>query len=278
MPRPKNTDGYPCELCGKQNKTRQAKYSHKTRCGRSVSLLAEYKQLLVEFKQQKEIIEVYKAAGTAINAPAINTGTGTINNTVNNATADTINNVTADTINIKVNVFGNEDLSHLDDDYIIQAIQSESLSAKLQTMIRETFTSVGFPQNMTAYIPNRDIGYVRSMVDGVCKWVRHDIDSLPMEIILKVITAFDRVFKKYQSMFSKNDKAGYKYFIKQIYDLNEDIINATICTMIDGRGRIVEVYDSDIPKYEPESDEEEDDSSSQSSDDEVALIQKQIVA
>jgi hypothetical protein len=48
--------------------------------------------------------------------------------------------------------------------------------------------------------------------------------------------------------------------------------------MIDGRGRIVEVYDSDIPKYEPESDEEEDDSSSQSSDDEVALIQKQIVA
>jgi len=63
MPRPKNTGGYPCEACGKQNINRYAKYYHKTICGKHLTQLEEIARLTGIVEQRSVMVAVANDVG-----------------------------------------------------------------------------------------------------------------------------------------------------------------------------------------------------------------------
>ena len=248
MPRPKNTDGYACESCGRQHTSRQARHNHKARCGKHVSLLVENAQL-------KEIIEMYKATGLS-NAIVVASNASNASNAIVVAPIVGDNNNINVVINTCIRAFGKEDLSCLTKEYVIEFVKSDDFNWKLQQIIRYIYCNRSDPQNMNVFVPNKTTAYVFREIDGVGMWVEYDVELLAIEVAHKIIDTIDMTFQKCKSAFSKGEKAEFAYFKKTLAE-SDEVINSTIFTFFENHEK---VDPKGIVTPEIDEDEDEDDS------------------
>lgn len=116
-------EGFKCEYCNKEYGSRQGLYTHKKRCESEIEMLELQKKI-------KELEAKISSSNIA------NVTTTTINNIVNNITTNNVVNLRS---------FGDEDISHLQDDFLSHCLLNPTKG--LPSLIEKIYYNHDMPCN-----------------------------------------------------------------------------------------------------------------------------------
>ena len=171
---------YICEYCNKSLSKSCHLNRHYTRCKFKINKNNEVEKLKSEKDEMKDTIETLLIelhdAKTTIKNITNNTNNTNNNNTINNNnTTDSHNN----TINVHINNFGNENIEHLNKDYLTYLIKGAF--GAIPKLIETVHFDPNHPENHNVKITNKKLPYAHVMKDN--KWEIRDKNKVLEDIV-----------------------------------------------------------------------------------------------